>query len=333
MSGVSGVSNLHLRYIASTKRPILVGPWTSEMGFEALYWLPYLQYLRHTYKLSKDRLIAVSRGGAGIWYDAGTAVELYDYVPPSDLRISALKGQKEQSSIKQLGLTTWEGKLLDLLAERLGLRRYHVLHPSLMYQTLDSYWGNQTMGFAQAMNQLRFAPISTPPVPVGLSLPEQFIAVRWYQRPTWPLREDLLDWTHAMTREIAKTMPVVVLRSSAYLDDHVDFPAPDGPNITVIQAEPWRDNLAVQSAILKKASAFVGTWGGMAQLAVRLGVATAGFYDKWHSCSYAHKHLTDWLGLQMGIPVFVGRPHDLEFGRTILPAQIPLPELPRGSSS
>lgn len=303
------------------------------MGFEALYWLPYLQQLRERYRLKRERLIAVTRGGAGAWYDTAHTVELYDYVPPGDLRLLAFQGAKMNASIKQMAMTRWERRLLVLVAERMGIRRYHVLHPSRMYQALDAYWLVQTMGFAPMMQQLRFVSIPTPPVPVGLTLPDQYVAMRWYQRPTWPLTEGLLDWTQAMVREIAKTMPVVILRSSAYLDDHVDFPAPDGPNITVIHAEPWRDNLAVQSAILKRASGFVGTWGGMAQLAVRLGIATAAFYDRWHSCSYAHKVLTEWLGLQMGVSVFVGRPQDAEFGRQILPAPIALPDPPRGSSS
>ena len=140
--------------MAHTRQPILVGPWTSEMGFEVLYWLPYLDYLRHTYRLDKQRLIVVTRGGAGAWYDAGHTVELFDYVPPVDLRLEALAGAKRQASIKQLGVTTWERRLLDLVAERLGLRRYHLLHPSRLYRSLNNWWGPQTMGFATAMQAL-----------------------------------------------------------------------------------------------------------------------------------------------------------------------------------
>lgn len=303
------------------------------MGFEVLYWLPFLEHLQQTYGISKDRLVAVTRGGAGAWYGLPTTVELYDYVPPGDLRIAALAAQQEKASIKQLGITRWERKLLDLLAERLGLRRHQVLHPSMLYQALDGFWGAQTMGMADAVKRLRFTPIPVPPTPVGMALPEKFVAVRWYQRPTWPLREDLLDWTHALVKQLSQTVPVVVLKSSAYFDDHVDFPAPVGDGITTIQAEPWRDNLAIQSAVLKRAAAFVGTWGGMAQLAVRLGIPMAAFFDRWHSCSYQHRVLTEWLAMQSGVSCFVGRPQDIDFARGILPGPIPVPELPRGSSS
>lgn len=306
------------------------------MGFEVLYFIPYLEQLIDRYKIERERLIVVTRGGAGVWYRAGQTVELYDYVPPKDLRLQALEASKTRASITQQGVTRWERRLLDLIAERMGLRRYHLLHPSRMYRAVAPWSGTtqpQTLGFANLMAQLRFTTLPTPPVPVGLSLPEQYVVVRWYQRATWPMREDLVDWTKAMVAAIAERMPVVVLKSSAYLDDHVDFPAPEGPNITHVTAEPWRDNLAVQSAILKRAAAYVGTWGGMAQLAVRLGIPTAAFYDRWHSCSYAHKVLTEWLALMQGTPLFVGRPQDVEFGRAIYPKELPLPEPPRGSSS
>lgn len=325
--------NLPLWRMARSRQPILVGPWTSEMGFEVLYWLPYLAQIRDHYRIDPSRLIVLSRGGAGAWYDLPHTVELYDYLPPGDVRLQALQGAREAASIKQLRITNWETKLLALIAERLGIRRYHVLHPSRLYRALEGYWGHQTMGFAPMMRHLRFGPLPTLPPPLGIHLPEKFVAVRWYQRATWPLRDDLLDWTKAMVQSIAKTMPVVILKSSVYADDHVDFPAATGANISVVTAEPFRDNLAVQSAILKKASAFVGTWGGVAQLAVLLGIPTAAYFDRWSGCSYAHRTLTEWLAMQQGTPCFVGRPQDIELQRALYPSELPLPEVPRGSSS
>ena len=109
------------------------------MGFEVMYWLPFLEHLIARYKIDRSRLIAVTRGGAGAWYGAGTSVELYDYVPPRDVRLQALQSSKDAHSIKQLVVTAWERTLIALLAERLVVRRYHVLHPSRMYRTLDGY--------------------------------------------------------------------------------------------------------------------------------------------------------------------------------------------------
>ena len=43
--------------------------------------------------------------------------------------------------------------------------------------------------------------------------------------------------------------------------------------------------------MLSKARAFVGTYGGTMQLAVRLGLPSAGFYEKFKKTAYAHKLL------------------------------------------
>ncbi len=32
--------------IASSRQPIVIGPWTGEVGFELLYWIPFLEWVR-----------------------------------------------------------------------------------------------------------------------------------------------------------------------------------------------------------------------------------------------------------------------------------------------
>lgn len=323
-----------LWWLARQRWPILVGPWTSEMGFEALYWLPFLAQLCVTYDLAPSQLIPVTRGGAGAWYPAGSQpVELYDYVPARDLRLLALDAGQKKASIKQLGVTDYERQLLRLIAARLGLRRYGVLHPSRMYRALDRFWGSMTMGLADAMTHLRVEPFPAIPVPLGMALPERYVVVRWYQRVTWPMLPSLVEWTHSLVRSLATTIPVVILTASQYLDDHVDFPVPTGPGITVVRPEPWQRNLAIQTAVVQRAAAFVGTWGGLAQLAVRCRIPTVAFYDRWQGCSYQHLVLTQWLAVQYGVPCIVGRPIDIEQVRAILPVAVALPDPPRGSSS
>ncbi len=49
-------------------RPIIVGPWLTETGFELLYWIPFLAWAKAYASLHDDQLIVVSRGGAAPWY-------------------------------------------------------------------------------------------------------------------------------------------------------------------------------------------------------------------------------------------------------------------------
>ena len=58
-----------LASLAGEGGPILAGPWLGEVGFELLYWIPFLRWFAERYGVSPDRLIAVSRGGsAAAWY-------------------------------------------------------------------------------------------------------------------------------------------------------------------------------------------------------------------------------------------------------------------------
>ena len=44
--------------------PLIVGPWLSEVGYEVLYWIPFLRWVQATYHVDPDRLLVVTRGGA-----------------------------------------------------------------------------------------------------------------------------------------------------------------------------------------------------------------------------------------------------------------------------
>ena len=302
----------YLTYLAHSTKPILVGPWRSEVGFEVLYWLPWLRWFQKHYQIPKERLIVIARGGSGVWYDAAQHVDLYDYAPLDRLRKAMLRDAQDHGSIKQNRVTVWERKLLAVIADDLGLRRYHLLHPSWMYHGLSGWWGG-TDGANRALRGLAFDAIPVPHPPLSLPLPERFVAVRFYARHTWPLTDELKVWMADLVDRLAKKLPVVVLNSPFHTDDHLDM-AFEGPNIIPLAPHlSLTTNLAAQSAVVAKAQAFVGTYGGTMQLAVRLRKPAAGFYASLDGTAYAHVELTHRLGVMQGTPVFIGKPDDGKF--------------------
>lgn len=323
--------NLWSRYVARTNRPILVGPWREEIGSEVLYWLPWLAQWCHRYGIKPSRLVAISRGGAGQWYGAGQVVELMDYWPPEVFRLEVQRESRRTGSVKPMSVTPIEQALYQTVSARLGLRRYHTLHPAQMYAQLRP-WMRDAMSLVEVNRYLRFTKLPTPMLPLGTVLPDRFVCVRFYARHTWPLTEEIRDYCGALVGAIAKQMPVVVIGSTAHHDDHLDAVF-TGPNITsLIDAFPLRDNLAMQSAIVARSTAFVGTYGGTMQLALRLGKPSAGFFTQFSGTAYAHKSLTEWLALQQHTPCFIGTPAQAEFIRSIVSVPLELPQTV-GSSS
>ena len=295
----------------------MVGPWRSEVGFEVLYWLPWLTAWRKRYNISKERLIAVSRGGAGVWYDTHQALDLYDYAPVSQVRQAMLLDAARSGSVKQQTVSAWETAQLAVLAEALGIRRYHVLHPSVMYNSLTPWWEGQ-MAWNDLMPQLAFEPFPLAFVPLSLPLPERFVAVSFYARHTWPLSDELQTWAAQLVDSIAKVIPVVVLDSGLHADEHLPFPL-EGPHIINLAPHVTASNgLAMQASVIAKSQGFVGTYGGTMQLAVRLKKPAMGFFQKFEGTCYAHKQLTEWLGVQQQTPVFIGRPDDARFVREVI---------------
>ena len=301
-----------VRYHAqASSRPILVGPWRSEIGFEILYWIPWLAALRARYKIPAERLYVISRGGAAGWYGTPHPIDLYDYAPLDRLRQEQVADVQAKASIKQTGLTEWEARLLPVIAHDHGLRQYHVWHPSLMYQSLAPWWEG-TMGSVRLHEQLRFERVPVPHPPLTLPLPERFVAVRFYHRSTWSLSAERVEWVGTLVDRIAKRIPVVILDSGEHLDDHIDFPI-TGPHLHVRDHSRLQNNLEVQAAVLAKAQAFVGTYGGVMQLAVRLGKPSAGFFDKFTGTAYNHKVLTETLAVQQHTPCFIGTADHAQF--------------------
>ena len=303
-----------------SKKPILVGPWRSEVGFEVLYWLPFLEQLVAD-GVDRERLIPITRGGAACWYGTPTGLELYAMRSPKDVRIENKLQHRQTGLLKQIRCTKFDKSVIEDAAATLGLKSYHVIHPSWMYNLFTPFWESH-VGLTWLNARTRWTVIPPPPLPGDLTLPEEFVAVRFYQRATLPGHEMTLQAIRATVGKVASQTPVIVLHNDSHVDDHVDMLLSKMPNVTLLRdLAPLNPetNLAVQSAVLAHAAAFVGTYGGFAQLALRLGRSVVSYYDQWGGTAIAHKHLADALSIQMGIPFQVYALRELALASNVLP--------------
>ena len=268
-------------------RPLVLGPWLSEVGFETLYWIPFLHWLKAAYRLDAERLIAVSRGGVRDWY-AGIAaryVEIWDEIDPAEFA----RRNAQRDTIKQYQLGDLDRDVLDAVVRRIGAREFDVIHPGLMYRLFTLYWsGQRGMGFIDA--HTRYSLQATSEVIDPGLLPGTYAAVKFYAARSLPDTPQIRTSLQSIVHSLAERMPVVLLDTGLVLDDdHADYALTGGR--TVISARSWmtpQNNLAVQTQIVARAKAFIGTCGSIAWLAPRLGVDTSALYidPKW-----LHAHL------------------------------------------
>jgi hypothetical protein len=273
--------------LVSGGKPLVLGPWFSEVGFETLYWIPFLQWLKAAYRLDADRLIAVSRGGVGGWYTgiAARYVEIWEEIDPADFA----RRNAERETVKQYEAGALDREILDAVARRIGTHAFDVIHPGLMYRLFTLYWsGQRGMGFIDA--HTRYVPQTASEFNEPATLPREYVAVKFYAARSLPDTPQIRTALQSIVHGLAERTPVVLLDTGLVLeDDHADYALTGGR--TVISARPWmtpQNNLAVQTQIVAGAKAFVGTCGSIAWLAPRLGVDTSALYvdPKW-----LHAHL------------------------------------------
>lgn len=254
--------------IVQRGRTLVVGPWLGEVGFEALYWIPFMQWVAETWKLPADRLVAVSRGGVGSWY-AGIAsryLELWD-----DLSLPAfVQGNASRGMRKQYTVAAFDAALLARTWARLGIEG-DVLHPSLMYRLkswVQAPWRCQDYPF-------RFRPMG-PVAPVfdPAVLPASYVAMKLYTGDCLPDTPVVRETLRALVTETAQRSPVVLLDTGLALQDgHEDYDYTQIPGVVSARPWlPWQRNLGAQTQIIAGASAFVGPCGGLTWLAPRCGV-------------------------------------------------------------
>ena len=310
-----------LAAIAQSDQPVLVGPWISEVGYELLYWIPFLRWVLHDYGIAPARMIGFSRGGAGSWYRdmCDRYVDLFDLITIPEYRRMNDERWREGGNQKQYDVTEFDRELLSLVSKRLRLDRVVLLHPSLMYRLFRYYWFEKSAVSVLKQHTV-YRPLSRPGDNVApADLPAEYVALRFYFRPSFPDNHDNRAFVASLIRNLSRECPVVVLNTGLEVDDHEDCGAPTGSGVyRVDHLMKPENNLAVQSAIIAGARAFVGTYGGLSYLGPFYGVPAVSFYSHPDQLVQTHLDVGTRLSRSMKTPLLTLDVKDAELLRLTL---------------
>lgn len=319
-----------IKELSADRQPIIVGPWRSELGFEVSYWIPFLRKLAAVVPNFASRAVTLTRGGASCLY-TGLALpgsDLFALRDVTEVRRENLYDQQVRqkgATQKQVEPTDWDDAVCADLAEATKMRLpYHVVHPAWMYWLCAPYW-NEDVGLRPLLNLCDFSkPLPKPILPADVLLPPKYVAVRFYGRHTLPTHDPVVrDLIKQVVATIAAQLPVVVLRSGGSYDDHADLEI-EGRNIWYVNPTAAEHNISAQMGALSRAAAFVGTYGGVAQAALGMGIPSVGLYQNWGGTAHAHLSLSSWLSKQTKVPFVVGSIGDVGLWRqlTSVPASV-----------
>lgn len=279
-----------LRELGSRRGPIIVGPWLSEVGFEVLYWVPWLRWVRQFSGLHPDDLWIVSRGGARSWYqDIGAHyVDVLDLFTLDEFRAGNAARIDEQSarsveiglkpdqrSAKQHAVTAFDEAIIARVCAAHGLDQPRLLHPLLLYSFFRPFWRRQVAWLYSRCTKVRRL---TPPI-VSCDLPASYVAMKFYSSSALADTAQHRQWVQDTVTAQVQTSEVVLLHSGTPYDDHGEFPIAEHSRVHRLSLPPGQ-NLEIQTAVIAGASRYVGTYGGFSYLAPFLGVSTLALYGR-----------------------------------------------------
>lgn len=284
-------------------RPVIVGPWTGEVGFELIYWVPFVRWVTRTYGLPPERLLVVSRGGTAAWYGglAARYADAFDFVSPDEFRVAT------QDAKKQRRVGAFDAELVKRVVEAHGLGRPGLLHPGMMYRLLMPFW-KDLASIARVEKYAACARLEPVDDPILRDLPARYVAARFYFSECFPDTPRNREFVASTIDSISRQTPVVLLNTPFAVDDHRDVEF-RGDRVFAMGARmPPTRNLAVQTAVIARAQAFVGTYGGYSYLAPFCGVNSLAFYSersfKAHHLQVA-QHIFSRLGGASVVPLDV----------------------------
>jgi hypothetical protein len=254
----------------ASDRSLVVGPFLGEVGYELLYWRPYVLRLLRSHGVDPERVTVIGRGGSGAWYGdvAVRSVDAFELLPPAEVLARIEERVARTGQRKQL-----EPDALDRDLQRLAAADAAPVHP------LHMFWGSRfawegLVPPAEAVAAADHEPLARGELPPAVAerLPERYTVLKAYFNECVPETPETRAGYARLTAALAEAGPVVALDPGFAADEHEDWAAEGVVRVSDL-LEP-ATNLAVQAAIVARADALVATYGGFAYLGPYLGVPT-----------------------------------------------------------
>jgi hypothetical protein len=272
---------LQLSRAARSGRPVLVGPFLGEVGFELLYWIPMLRRLLEQLGVPAERVTVLTRGGAGRWYRdfAANEIEILDLVTPAELSARLAERRIAAGDAKQLTIEALDRELVARALAQTGPAA--VVHPILMFSRLRWVW-QEVVPVPEIVSFADYRPLPRPEPTaedvLSRGRPDEYVVLKPYFSDCFPAGEENREFLRGLVNRLSREIAVVVLSSGFVIDDHEEWRAEGGARVYEVgPGLQARDNLAVQSGLVAGARALVSTYGGFSYLGPLLGVPTMAF--------------------------------------------------------
>lgn len=297
-----------LATIAASRKPILVGPWVSEIGFEVLYWIPFLTWFCKFFRVPPERIFIVSRGGVRDWYRAVgfQYIEIFDSLSEAEFRkLNLARIEDRGGRQKHKVPAKMDDEILARVRSQLPAD-YEWLHPLYMYQLFSGFWRGRLSNeiVDSHAEYLAFTGQDLP----KLDLPADYYCAKFYFSDALENKAEVQQTCTELLARLRQRKPVVLLETGMAFDDHTEAALgakQSGSGLHPLIALPAdkitaANNLAVQSAVIAGSKGFFGTYGGFSYIAPFYGVPSWSFYLDAKKFKLEHLDIMHTAGVKLG---------------------------------
>lgn len=296
------LDKLHRRKIRTSPCPILVGPWTSEIGNELLYWIPYLEKLKSENILQSNNTYIVSRGGNSSWY-RNISQNYWNFFEKISLKEyqSALK---ERYLEKRLYIDGFDQRLIDEAASHFGLSNYRVLHPMKMNRLFTPVWrgGLSDKFLAKRLLFKRFAPEKHEIDNKRINQKDtEYVAMKFWYSNNFPETRENKEFIKRLISHLSRKYTILWLKLPESPDGHTQSLSTGSDRIIDCSSMiSFAQNLKLQTALIHRAKFFVGIAGGFTMLPLFYGMTSYGFHSKPFTTAHMGMARKMWETLSPG---------------------------------
>jgi len=260
----------------ASDRPIILGPFVSDVALELLYWRPFVAWMRATFGPRTAPVVAVSRGRVDAWY-AGLVseyVDVCDLLPFETYQTRNLKRIRDGGTAKQRVISDLDQELLDATARRLGTVDAEVIHPSVLFRVCSKIWSGAVPSDWLAKHA-RYQPFDSPSAAQSMdSVPgEPYVAASFWFNTCFPDSRRHRRVVNDVLSELSRRVAVVVVDAGSFPGVAPSIRTSD--RIRVVALGPTEDQSREQAKLIAGACAFVGTFGGASLMAPFCNVPTS----------------------------------------------------------
>ncbi len=260
----------------ATDRPILLGPFVSDVAFELLYWRPFVAWMRATFGPRTAPVVAISRGRVDAWY-AGLVseyVDVCDLLPFETYQTRNLERIRDGGTVKQRVISDLEQELLDATARRLGTVDVEVIHPSVLFGVCSRIW-NGAVPAAWLAEHARYQPFDSLSADGSVDgvAGEPYVAASFWFNSCFPDSRRHRRVVNDVLSELSRRVAVVVVDAGGFPGVAPSITTRD--RIRVVSLGRTEDQPREQAKLIAGARGFVGTFGGVSLMAPFYNVPTS----------------------------------------------------------